>query len=251
MKECAIKILFIVVIISSVFVSNGQNSFDAIDDELNVYNLKNQILPLEQLLDSCEVYSPLLKMVDADIYIQDLRIKSEKKEWLTFFSISGTAKYGMFDNLVINEDSGEDYLGSTSTKQSRYSVGMTLKVPLSSIFDKVNRDVAKSEKVKLQHQRDNTIKELRKLVIAQYANLIRAHTKLIIRTSELETVKLQMMDVELNYKNGKIPLSAFTSQKGELLNIKLALEEIKIEFTVALYNLQETIGINLNINPTI
>lgn len=247
LKKIGVCVLFFCLVI----VANGQDSYNAISNELELYNLQDKMLPLEDLLDSAEVHSPLLKIIDADILIQDLRVKSEKKEWLSYFSVTGTAKYGMFDNLVINEEEVEDYVGSTSTKQSRYNVGFSVKVPFSSIFDKYNKNAAINEKVKLQHQRRNTISELRKLVITQYGNLLRAHTKLVLKTSELETVKLQMTDTELNYKNGKIPLSTFTKQKGELLNLQLSLEEIRIEFKVALFHLQETVGINLNLNSTI
>lgn len=236
-----------------VIFANGQDSYIDISNELDFYKLQKELIPLEQLLDSAEVNSPLLKIIDADILIQELRIKSEKKEWLSYFSVSGTAKYGMFDNLVISElEAGaDDYLGSTNTKQTRYSVGLAVKVPFSSIFDKYNRDAAINEKAKLHYQRDNTISELRKLVISQYGNLMAAQNKLVARTSELETVKLEMADVELNFKNGQIPISAYTKQKSKLLNLQLLLEEIKIEFKVALYHLQETVGIDLNLNSTI
>lgn len=250
MKKRILILVFAFLAFSLPFISKGQDAASVIEQELNMHDLKSNILPLNQLLDSAEIHSPLLKMIDADIYIQDLKVKSEKKDWLSYFSLTGTAKYGMFDNLVINEEVGEDYLGSTNTKQSRYSVGLAIKVPFSSVFDKVNRNVALSEKEKLRHQRENTIIELRKLVITQYGNLLRAHSKLIIRTSEMETVKLQMADTELNYKNGKIPLTEFTKQKSELLDLQLQHEEVRIEFTVALHLLQETIGIDLNLNPT-
>ncbi len=251
MKKYILKIVFVAFVLSYSVCSRGQAGFDEIDAELSMHNLQNEFLPLDQLLDSAEVHSPLLKMIDADIIIQDLKVKSEKKDWLSYFSLTGTAQYGMFDNLIINQDLGEDYLGSTSTKQSRYSVGLAVKLPFSSLFDKVNRDVALKEKVKLNYQRNNTITELRKLVINQYGNLLRAHSKLVIKTSELETVKLQMLDTEVNYRNGKIQLSEYTKQKGALLQLQLELEEVRIEHTVALHLLQETIGINVNLKTAI
>ena len=250
MKNLIVKISITFLILSISIISKGQDIFKPTENELDLYDLQGQLLPLEQLLDSAEIYSPLLKMIDADIIIQDLKIKSEKRDWLSYFSLTGTAQHGMFDNLIVNQGLDEDYLGSTNTKQSRYSVGLSVKVPFSSIFDKFNRNAAINEKEKLQFQRDNTISELRKLVITQYGNLLRARTKLIVKTSEMETVKLQMIDTEVNYRNGKIPLTDYTKQKGDLLKLQLELEEIKIEHTVALHLLQETVGININLKTS-
>ncbi|WP_282125498.1 TolC family protein [Marinifilum flexuosum] len=247
MRGYITRILFSLLIMSLSIISNAQVS-EVIDKELKLHNLKTKIIPLGQLLDSAVIHSPLLKMIDADILIQDLKIKSEKKDWLSYFSVTGSAKYGMFDNLIINESLGDESTGTTNAKQQRYSVGLSLKIPFSSIFDNVDREVAISEKVKLQYQKDKVVSELRKLVVTQYGNLLRAHAKLIIKTSELETMKMQMADTEVNYRNGKIPLADYSKQKSQLLNLRLECEEIRIEFTVAIHLLQETIGIKLNLN---
>ncbi|MGQ1909556.1 TolC family protein [Marinifilum sp. RC60d5] len=252
MKETIHKFLLLAIFICMSVISYGQEIVTDIEDQLEVNNLKEKLLPLNELLTLAERHSPLLKMIDADIHIQDLRIKSEKKDWLSFFSVTGTAKYGMFENLIVTDEFElEDSGASSSTKQTRYTVGMSLKVPLNEIFNKLNRDVALSEKMKLQYQKTETISELRKLVITQYGNLLRAHSKLIIKTSELETVKMKMIDTEVNYRNGKLSLGDFTNQKSEILKLQLAYEETKIEFIVAVHILQETIGVSLNLNPKI
>jgi outer membrane protein TolC len=212
------------------------------------YTIQYQLPKLESLLDSAVVNSPLLKIIDADIVIQDLKVKSEKKNWLSYFNVNGSAKYGRFDNLVIKEDLGLKDVGISNSEQTRYSFGLTVTVPFETIFDKSDINIAREEKEKLVHERDKTIQELRKLVIVQYGNLLRAHKRLMILTSQFESGKMLLYETELNYKNGLAQLSDYSKQNNEVLNTEMSLEESKVEFTTALYLLQETVGIRINLN---
>jgi len=224
-----------------------QNASNDIDKFLLENNLENVLLPLDNLLDSAQQHSPLLKIINSDLIIQELILKSEKNEWLSYFNLNGSVKYGRFDNLIISEDMGTEEAVPT-TAQMRYSVGFLFNIPFESFFDKTDKQIAKNEAIKLGFERDKTISELRKLVILQYGNLLRAHKRLIIKASELESEKMQMMDTELNYKNGLLTLSDYTNQKGTLLNLHLTYEEAKIEFITAANLLQEIVGIKLNLN---
>jgi outer membrane protein TolC len=231
-----------------LFTKAQQDTSNDIEQFLFENNLENVLLPLDNLLDSAQRYSPLLKIINSDIIIQELILKSEKNEWMSYFNVNGSVKYGRFDNLILSQDMGiEDAVVPTSA-QIRYSLGLLFNIPFESFLDKSDKQIAKNEVIKLGYERDKTITELRKLVILQYGNLLRAHKRLIIKASELESEKMQMMDTELNYKNGLLTLSDYTNQKGVLLNLHLTYEEAKIEFITATNLLQEIVGIKLNLN---
>jgi hypothetical protein len=70
----------------------------------------------------------------------------------------------------------------------------------------------------------------------------------MILTSQFESGKMLLYETELNYKNGLAQLSDYSKQNNEVLNTEMSLEESKVEFTTALYLLQETVGIRINLN---
>lgn len=245
-----ILLLLIFVLVSPILIAQEVNSLPPLQTEIEFDNVADKLLPLNDLLDQAEVHSPLLKMLDADIIIQDLRVKSEKKDWLTYFNIDGSAKYGLFDNLILKEDLGIEDVSTQSSKQARYSFGVMVRFPISRFFDNSEKRIAKSEAVKLSYQREQKVLDLRNLVIVQYGNVLKAGAKLTLSTSALETAKIQMMNTELNYKRGQISISEYTTEQSRYLDSQLGLEEAKIEFTTAMFLLQETVGVNINLNST-
>ena len=250
MNLLAHKIAFILLLllVSINLLAQDENGNQVIETQLEFNDISENLLSLQDLLGAAEVHSPLLKMIDADIIIQELKVKSEKKDWLTYFSIDGSAKYGVFDNLILKEDLGVEDVSTHSTKQARYSVGVMLRLPISRFFDNSEKQIAENEAVKLNYQRERTVQELRNLVIVQYGNVLKAGAKLSLSTSEFESVKMQMMNTELNYKRGQISIADYTTHQSRYLDAKLVLEEAKIEFSTALFLLQETVGVNINLN---
>lgn len=243
-----ISLILLFLIVSIHLKAQEEIANQVLETQLEFHDVAEDLLPLQDLLDAAEVHSPLLKMIDADIIIQDLKVKSEKKDWLSYFILDGTAKYGVFDNLILKEDFGFEDVSTQSTKQARYSVGVILRLPISRFFDNSEKQIAQNEAVKLGYQRERTLQELRNLVIVQYGNVLKAGAKLSLSTSEYESMKLQMMHTELNYKRGQISIADFTTHQTRYLDAKLVLEEAKIEYSTALFLLQETIGTTINLN---
>lgn len=186
--------------------------------------------------------SPLLKLYDAEVVIGELQVKSKKRQWMRGFGIEGGAKYGLFDNLVIREDLGVGESETQTTEQTRYNLGVYMKMPLASLIDRSTVNMARAESDKLKYQRESTHNELKKLVIIQYGNVLKAHKKIVIFISEIETLKAQLIEAELNYKNGKVRLAEYSKMKNDLLDSELTYEESKVEFFVAIKLLQETVG---------
>ncbi len=247
-----IKLILPVFLASIPFLGKPQVNTDSNAEHTIKQNaIQKKLPPLENLLDSAELYSPLLKIIDADILIQELIVKSEKKDWLSYFSMNGSAKYGRFDNLIIREDLGMEDVGVSNSEQTRYSLGLSIDIPFESVFDRSNSQIAQNEKIKLMHEREKTIQDLRKLVIVQYSNLVNAHNKLVILTSQMETEKILLYDTKLNYQKGLLKLADYSKQKNAVLDLELSMEESRVQFRTALLILQETIGIKLKLNPEI
>lgn len=241
------KIAPFFILIFSVSMAWAQDYHDVLEKSLNNNKIENQLPPLQQLLDSAETHSPLLKMYDSDVIIQELKIKSEKKDWMKSLGFQAGARYGLFDNLILKEDLGVEDLKTSTTEQTRYNLGLYLKIPLSSILDKNNQEIAEEEVNRIKYQKANSALELRKLIIVQYNNVVKAYKSMVIRINELETYRIQMIRAEKDYQNGQINVAEYARLKDFYLNSKLDLENNKVEFVTALQLLQETVGININL----
>lgn len=241
------KIVPFFILIFSVSIAWAQDYHDVLEKSLNNNKIENQLPPLQQLLDSAETHSPLLKMYDSDVIIQELKIKSEKKDWMKSLGFQAGARYGLFDNLILKEDLGVEDLKTSTTEQTRYNLGLYLKIPLSSILDKNNQKIAEEEVNRIKYQKANSALELRKLIIVQYNNVVKAYKSMVIRINDLETYRIQMIRAEKDYQNGQINVAEYARLKDFYLNSKLDLENNKVEFVTALQLLQETAGININL----
>lgn len=228
----------------------AQNGFDYLNSELEKDGIQNLIPSLEALLDSAERHSPLLKVYDSEIVIQQLKIKSEKREWMESLGFQAGARYGLFDNLILKETLDIEDLAVSTTEQTRYDIGIFLKIPLSSIADKSNIQIAKEEGNRLKFQKLNTLSELRKLVIIQYNNVIKAQKKLLINSQQVETYKIQMIRAEKDYENGIIDIAEFSRLNNLYTTALINREDTKVEFITALQLLRETTATNIHLKKT-
>lgn len=245
-----LKIFYSILLILASFTLRAQeDKTDFLSQSIRENDISELLPPLAEILDAAEQNSPLLKVAESEIIIQQLRIKSEKKDWLSHFGVDGSVRYGLFDNLILKEALGVEDLATNTTSQTRYNIGIYFKIPFTEILNTTDEEIAESEKIRLIHERENTALELRKLVIVQYNNLIGAHKKLIIRTNAVESKRVQDLMVEKQFTKGQISIADYTRQKDFYISSKLELEDVKIEFMIALQILQETVGQKFNLKP--
>ncbi|QGY45698.1 hypothetical protein GM418_19085 [Maribellus comscasis] len=191
--------------------------------------------------------SPTLKYIDTDIEVKNYQIKTEKRVWMKQVGVETGAKYGLFDNLVISEDIGQGDINTQTTEQTRYYLGVYLKLPLSSVVDKSSINAAKSEVEKVRYQKQKSEQELNELVIKQYYSVVRAHRSIIVKANAVESYRVQMLRAKMDFENNQISVAEYSRLNDMLLNSITSLEDVKIEFEVALQLLEETIGEEIKI----
>lgn len=242
----------IIYIISALIFSglkiNAQNNNEVIGQSIIEQEITDMLPPLRNLQDSAELYSPLLKMYDSDIIIQEMKVKLEKREWMDYLGFEASVKYGLFDNLLIVEDLGLTESQTNTSEQMRYTLGVLFRIPLSAFADNSNISIAKEEKEKLRFKKEQTLKELRQLVIIQYYNIVKAHKKMSIFSQDVEVYRVQMIRAEKDYENRQIEVSEFARLHDLSSKAMSNLEESKAEFATALQILQETVGVKIKLN---
>ncbi|WP_168136448.1 TolC family protein [Draconibacterium orientale] len=242
------KIIYIALLVFGVHVLHAQ-SYDNLIAATSEGNDIAEVIPSISELQALAIEnSPLLKLYDADIVIREMKVQLLRREWMNGLGVEAGVKYGLFDNLVISQDLGYDQSQAQTTEQTRYNLGITWKLPLLSLAGGKNKSMAIAEKEKAQYQREASVKELKELIIIQYGNIIRAHRKLVIYIAAVESMRTQMIEADVNYKNGIIDMADYARLQNMQLNAEISYEEAKTELITAMRILQENIGTEINLN---
>ncbi len=242
--KIAIINIFILFLIKSVC---AQTYDELVENISEGEDIMDRLPPLAELQEQAIESSPIFKMLDSDVEIGEYKLKEEKRLWLNSIGIEGSARYGLFDNLIITEDLGILESSTSTTEQSRYYLGAYIKIPLSDIIDRSNVKTAQAEKQKLRYQREASIQELRKLIIACYNDVVKKHRGLLIKADLLESYRVQMMRAKLDFKNGNISIADYARLDQMWSKASLALEEAKLDYLTSFQILEETVGVKIKL----
>ena len=229
----------------SATISKSQQYTNILDSVIKYPDLTQILLPLSDLIDSAQLNSPMLKFYDADVIIKRLKVKSEQRNWMQHMGLEGGVKYGLLDNLVYSSSTG--IVTPNLNSETRYSLGVYLKIPIYSFLDKSSVKWSKQEVIQSELLHERTLQELRQLVIIQYNNLIKSHRLLIVRANHVATYSVQMLRAERDFIEGNIPIAEYARLNEMFTNAEINLEDNKVEFNTALQLLQETVGIKIEL----
>lgn len=252
-KKHNILLLFIIV---HGFMLKAQNT-DSLqqNNEFSYINpteegIEKHLPPLQTLIDSAISNSPLLKYKNSAEIISALNTKSVRKQWSKYIGVISDVKYGLFDNLVIGQDDdGNLNTGLVSTtQQTRYSAGIYLKLPLQELIDRKNKvKMAKEEKKMAEYEYQQEKKELRKLVIQQYNDLLLNQKLLTVKNDFVQDVLIQKQMAEQQFENNEIEISELTRLSSMHSKALSEYETAKADFNNAYMMLQEITGMKFNL----
>jgi outer membrane protein TolC len=234
------KLLLTCIFVGFLF-ANAQNNEQVVAKVMEGELIADLLLPLGTMQQMAIENSPLLKYHNSQVLISELRIQAEKRDWMNSLDFEASARYGLFDNLIISEDLNTDASAST-TEQTRYSVGLSLKIPLSKIIDRTNLKQAKAEFDKYRFQQQSNERELRQLVVVQYNNVLKTYKSVEVRNKAFGVLKVHLNNVEKDYISGKIDIAEFSRVHDIKMNAELELERAKIELISSIQVLNEIVG---------
>ncbi|WP_394746715.1 TolC family protein [Spongiimicrobium salis] len=230
-------------------LSFGQSMNDFVNRGLEQNDISKRLPKLDSLIAIAKNNSPRLKFFDADYEYWDGQVVLAKRAWLRNINLDAGYGYGIFDNLSNQQIAGDP--GSQtlfSTEQSRYTLGASIKLPLSTIFNR-GREVknAKAEAKKSKYQKEFAMWELEQLIVKQYNDLIKAHRLLFISNSIVETYKVQSVRAEKDFTNGAINVTEYTRLQQMLNQAISSFESQRAEFLISLKALEGTVGIEIQL----
>ncbi len=205
---------------------------------------------LQALIDSTCKNSPILKSQQSNIDINELRLKILKSEWIKNINIESSFQYGMFGNVLLNPDSENPLANSvlTTNKQTRYSTGVSVKLPISEIISRKHEiKIGEESLEQTRMEKEKLTEELRKLVIIQYNDLILKHKVLLISNNNLQSQNLQLMMTEKEFENNKVNVGEVARIREIQSKSEIEFETAKAAFNTSFQLLQEITRVKLNL----
>jgi len=237
-------------------ISFAQGSGESVNLDGQEFNpltddITKKIPTLEMLIDSAIINSHKLKYWDKEIAKKEYALKTSRREWSKNILISGEIKDGSWTSLVFVQSQDGTEVGTLgNTSQSRYSIGLSMRLPLLSVWDRGNQiKISKMDIESVIEKKLEDEKAIRAEIINLYNELVIQQNmmKLDIDNIEFATLTAEMADKQ--FQNGEISLPDLSRVRDNLARARYRYVRTKLGFVNAYVMLQETTGIkfkNLN-----
>jgi outer membrane protein TolC len=209
--------------------------------ELNNATLK--LLPLQSLIDSALIHSPLLKQQDALISKKELLAQIEKRNWMNTLSLTGSAAYGTGNNLSLTNQG--PVLTNTLTTQTTvfYNAGITFYLPIATIFNTKLKIKAAQEEVSYQQNKKEEVEQsIKQSVIAGYQELLLLDKKIALKTSKVNSYYVSKDLAYEQMRNGIIDVTDYNEVIEKYNAALIELEETKSQLSTSFYLLEILVG---------
>lgn len=250
------NVLLIIFLLVFPLLFFGQGTFKGAgkQDSTSTFNpfvddITLRIPPLEDLIDSAIVNSPLLRSQDADIAIWKYKIKTARRDWMQNLYFDGLLQNDIWDALTNNKTNyGDNNSILSYQNNNRALASLSVRLPLDDLWDHRNRvKTATKEVEKSMALKDNQIIELRKLIIVQYNQLIVNQRILKIANENIYAQALQKEMGDKEFLNGQITLYELAYINEMYRKAVTDFEESRFNFYNAYMLLQEFAGIKFNV----
>nr|WP_299074148.1 TolC family protein [uncultured Allomuricauda sp.] len=229
--------------------SIGQSINDFIENGLKENDISKKLPPIDSLVQMAKEYSPFIKVTVSEQKYRDGVVSSEQRAWLEYINLEAGYYYGIFDNLSNSQIAGDP--GSQtlfSTEQSRYNVGVSLRLPLSAILNRrAAIKSAKGEAEKARFETQVAEMELEQKVVELYNDLLKTHRLFFISGSIVDNFRVQSLRAEKDFANGIINVTEYTRLQQMMNQATMNFELQRAEFISSVTALEGIIGADLNI----
>lgn len=230
-------------------MTNAQSINDFIEKGLEENDISKKLPPLDTLIAMAREYSPFIKVTESEQQYRDGVVSAEQRAWLEYINLEAGYNYGIFDNLSNSQIAGDPQSQTLfSTEQSRYNVGVSLRLPLSAIINRRARILsAKGEAEKARFETQVAEVELEQKVVELYNDLLKHHRMFFISGSIVDNFRVQSIRAEKDFANGVINVTEYTRLQQMMNQATMNFELQRSEFVGSVMALQSIVGADLNI----
>ncbi|WP_422858839.1 TolC family protein [Flagellimonas sp. S174] len=232
-----------------VSTAEAQAINEFIEKGLEENDISKKLPPLDTLIAMARDYSPFIKVTESEQQYRDGVVSAEQRAWLDYINLEAGYNYGIFDNLSNSQIAGDPQSQALfSTEQSRYNVGVSLRLPLSAIINRrANILSAKGEAEKARFETQVAEVELEQKVAELYNDLIKHHRMFFISGNIVDNFRVQSIRAEKDFANGVINVTEYTRLQQMMNQATMNFELQRSEFVGSVMALQNIIGAELNI----
>ncbi len=243
--KSVVLFVFLLALVKTVSAQqiDSSNYFNPIFDDI-----AKKIPPLEALIDSAIANSPEIRIEELQATWARYEILSERREWTKYFEVIGYSNAGiwLFDDK--QETSNSIFESFLESRRQAYNVGFTFEFPFYSIVDRKNNINKRKKLLEIAIvEREVIVREIRKLVISTYNELLQQQHKMKISNDYQQTSDMMMQNAEIMFLNGEIPPEEFNRQKDYQTRGALAYAETIGRFNNAYTLLEEIVGFKFNL----
>ncbi|MCW3787465.1 TolC family protein [Plebeiibacterium sediminum] len=209
-----------------------------------------QLPSLEFVISNAIENSALVKdkLTQTDIKHEELDL--ERGSWAKYLFVEGAANYGKYDRIVMQENRTDVVLNSgslSSSEQTTYYSGVSLKLPLSAITGR-SKEVSK-KKLEIQksiYEKDEAIQQLKYFIIDLYYETQFLNESMHNHFEIYQTLEISYEKAKKDLFSGKTDINDFailSSTVGKARNDYL---KAKNNFLAQYLKLEKATGVSLS-----
>jgi len=206
-----------------------------------------QLPPLQALIDSALLHSPMITGADYDILMSQYELTDAHKAWMQRINLSSDVRYGSMIDWSRLQGNSSTFMSFSDTKFTpTFGVGVNAYLPISEIFDK-KRSIQKAQ-LRIEQsetRKDETIRTLKQSVISAYFDVMTTQKTLVTRAEMSSSSGMLFDQAKLDYAENRITLSEYTRMSDEYLLSQNEVEIQKINLLRTVRTLEVIVGIEL------
>ncbi len=230
MKKYIVLILALFVIVNKTYAQDK-----SIEDLLNL-----RLPPLDSLFEGAR-RSPMIEFYEYRNEIQELELKTERRNWLQYFSIGATYQYGVVGMNSFTEF-GASYpivYQSSGGNQIWYNANASFRLPLDNLFDRRNRIKIQQLKIKeTQKEKELWYDDQKSKIVQSYFRAQEILTNLKLYTEMATMANAQYEAAQKDFIMGTISLQALSVAKNAQVLSITQLEQYKTTLTSSIVQLE-------------
>jgi len=245
-----LKYVFIFLFIIICQITSGQISLPSESSSSEKILPDFRLPPLDTLIQAALSNSGAYLYFVEEMKVKQEEFKLQNKDWFDYLNIDGDVGYGHNDQLYYNQYSYDhEYSLLSNSKQMRYYAGLSLKVPLSAIFNRGNQlKIAHHNVVKAEGEARKTSEQISSYVIELYYAALSNYKAMIIGRAQLESSQLEMDKAEKDFIDGHLSFNNYSIAVRNYYKEEIELEKAKNDFIQVLTKLELITGVGLTKN---
>ena len=233
--------LFFVSFLNQTYAQNEETA-PLTETNDNINDISVELLPLNQLLDSAKMNSPLMHQHELLLQRKFLLIREQRNQWLKTIKLNSSYSWGN-NYSIIDGSQGEI---STNIASNRYGLGVSVSLPLYDLFSRKNTIKMAEIDYDIQKEEINDVEILINRTVTELYYQIELKGKILsIRNDALIVSNINFNYTELEFENNAVDISVYSRMLETKVKAKIAFQNAKTDYLISLINLEETVGIKL------